>query len=168
MVLFRGGTGALLSTPTDDPIEEATHRRLAVTLFNRSWRLLELERRTPEQDDELVHATHASRHHWGEVGTVANVARGENQCARVYAALGRGEAALHHAGRALAIVQAGGEGLEDWDRASALEVMARAHLAAGNRVAAERYAAQARAELTTIADPADRKVIESQLDELAL
>jgi DNA-binding transcriptional MerR regulator len=162
------GKENLVNDVTVDPVDAATHRRLAVDLFNRSWRLLELGSRTPEQDDELVHVVHASRYHWGEVGTVANVARGENQCARVYAALGRSEPALYHAGRALAIVQAGGEGLEDWDLASALEVLARAQLAAGNRDDAEHFASLARAELESIADPDDREVIESQIDELGL
>ena len=36
----------------------------------------------------------------------AQVARGENQCARAYAALGRAEPALHHANRCLDLVRA--------------------------------------------------------------
>lgn len=142
------------------------HRRLAADLFNRSWQLLELESRTPEEDDELIHVVHASRYHWGEVGTPARLARGEGQCARVYAALGRPEAALHHANRALELVRAGGEGFEDWDLASALEVTARAHLVAGERTEAERYAALARAELERVADAEDRETIGAQLAEL--
>ena len=82
----------LLRPASVDPVDAATHRRLAVELFNRSWRLLDLPRRTPEQDDELVHVVHASCHHWREIGSAANLSRGENQCARVYAALDRGEA----------------------------------------------------------------------------
>jgi hypothetical protein len=153
---------------TVDPVDAATHRRLAVDLFNRSWQLLELESRTPEQDDELIHVVHASRHHWGEVGTPAHRARGENQCSRIYAALGRPEAALHHAGRALDLVRAGGEGFEDWDLAAALEVCARAHLAAGDRSQAAHYAELARQELEAVADPEDREIIAGQLAELDL
>ncbi len=151
-----------------DAVDAATHRRLAADLFNRSWQLLEKPERTPEEDDELIHAVHASRHHWGEVGTPAHLARGEGQCARVYAALGRPEAALHHAQRALALVRAGGEGFEDWDLASALEVTARAHLAAGSRAEAQHHAELARAELDAIADPDDREVIAAQVAELGL
>jgi hypothetical protein len=159
---------SLVNDVTVDPVDAAIHRRLAVDLFNRSWRLLETESRTPEQDDELVHVVHASRYHWGEVGTAATLARGENQCARAYAALGRPEPALHHANRALELVRAGGEGLEDWDLASALEVLARAQLAAGNRASAKEYAELARKELESVADPEDREVIESQIAELGL
>ena len=149
-------------------LSAAAHRRLAVELFNRSWRLLELESRTPAQDDELVHCVHASRHHWGEVGTAAHLARGESQCARVYAALGRAEPALHHANRCLELVRAGGEGFEDWDLASALEVVARANLAAGNTSEAAHCAKLARQELETAADPEDREVIEGQIAALGV
>lgn len=162
------GKDGIMDDVTIDPVDRATHRRLAVDLFNRSWQLLELDGRTPAQDDELVHVAHASRFHWGEVGTAANLARGENQCARVYAALGRPEPALHHANRAVELVRAGGDGLEDWDLASALEVLARANLAAGNRKEAEQCVALAQAELETVADPDDREIIAGQIAELGL
>ncbi len=38
----------------------------------------------PAQDDEMIHAAHASRYHWGEVSDDVHLARGEWQCARVY------------------------------------------------------------------------------------
>jgi hypothetical protein len=162
------GKERLMDDVTDDPVDEATHRRLAVDLFNRSWQLLELENRTPAQDDELIHVVHSAAFHWGEIGNAARRARSENQCARVYAALGRPEAALHHAQRSLELVRDGGDGFEDWDLATALEVVARAHLAAGNRAEAEHYATLAQSELDTIAEPEDREIIESQLAELNL
>jgi hypothetical protein len=149
-------------------VEPVDHRRLAVDLFNRSWRLLELEGRSSAQDDELIHVAHAARFHWGEVGPVARLARGENQCSRVYSALGRAEPALHHANRALELVQEGGEGFEDWDLASALEVLARAHLTAGNRAEAQHHGSLARSELDKIADPDDRDIIAGQIAELDL
>jgi len=43
---------------SDEDVE--LHRRLGGELFNRAWDLLVLEQRTPEQDDEMVHAAHAS------------------------------------------------------------------------------------------------------------
>jgi hypothetical protein len=64
-------------------------------------------------------------------------------------------------------VQAGGE-LDDWELASALEVLARAHLAAGDQAEAGRHAALAREELAAIRDPDDREVIAGQLAELGL
>jgi DNA-binding transcriptional MerR regulator len=162
------GKDGIMDDVTVDPVDAATHRRLAVDLFNRSWQLLELENRSPAQDDELIHVAHAARYHWGEVGHAAQRARGENQCSRVYSALGRGEPALHHANRALELVREGGEGFEDWDLASALEVLARAHLTAGDRAEAEHNCALAQSELDKISDPDDREIIESQIAELNL
>jgi hypothetical protein len=139
-----------------------------VDLFNRSWRLLELPDRTADQDDELLHVVHASCFHWNEVGGPRQRRIGENQCARVYAALGRAEPALHHASRCLELVRANAEDHEEWELASAFEVLARAHLAVGTRSEAERYAALAREELAAIDDPDEREIIADQLAELGL
>src|SRR5215211_4699724 len=77
------------------------HRRLAAELFNRVWSLLEQTDRSQSDDDTVLHAAHASRFHWGEVGEPVNFARGEWQVSRVYAVLGRSEPALFHARRCL-------------------------------------------------------------------
>ena len=65
--------------PVAPDLDQATRRALAVGLFNHTWTLLENPNRTPEQDDEMLHAAHASRYHWGEVGEPVNLARGEWQ-----------------------------------------------------------------------------------------
>ena len=66
---------------TLDPDDE---RRLAATLFNHTWTLLEKGDRSVADDDEMIHSAHASRAHWGVVGTPVNFARGEWQVSRVY------------------------------------------------------------------------------------
>jgi hypothetical protein len=142
------------------------HRQLGVDLFNRTWTLMRLPERTPEQDDELIHAAHASRHHWGEVGTAANLARGEWQVSRVYATLGRAEPALYHAGRCLTYCEANPDEVEDWDLPFAYEALARAHLVAGDTGEAERLAARARELGERIADPEDRELLEKDLATL--
>lgn len=149
-------------------MEAAEQREYAVSLFNRTWDLLELSERTPEQIDEMIHIAHASCYHWGQVGAPANGARGKWQCARVYATLGHAEPALWHARRCLEIVEAGGEGLEDWDLPSAQQALAHAHLAAGDRDEARRWAGLAAESATRIEDPEDRELIESQIAELGL
>ena len=45
------------------------HKKFAVELFNRTWDLLDKEDRTQEEADTMIHAAHASRYHWGEIGT---------------------------------------------------------------------------------------------------
>ena len=149
-------------------MDAAGQRELAVSTFNRVWELLELPERTPEETDEMIHAAHVSCYVWSQIGTAANVARGEWQCARVYATLGRAQSALWHAGRCLELNEAGGEGFEDWDLPSAQQGMAHAQLVAGERREAKRWAALAREGLAHVEDPKDRELIEGQISELKL
>jgi DNA-binding transcriptional MerR regulator len=136
-------------------------RKRAADLFNGVWALLETEDRTRAQDDRMLHMAHASRYHWEQVGTPANLARGEWQCSRVYAVLGRTEPALHHARRVLDICEE--HGIGDWDLAFAHEALARAHALAGDRAAAEAARARAHAAAEHIADPQDRELLEADL-----
>jgi DNA-binding transcriptional MerR regulator len=151
-----------IAAPALDP---ATRRQLATDLYNHVWTLLETTGRTVDQDDEMLHAAHASRYHWGEVGAPANLARGEWQCSRVYAVLGRAEPALHHARRCLAICQE--HSIGDWDLAAAWEAMARASRLAGDDAAFVSALEEARMALQAIADPEDRAVIASDIEGLA-
>ena len=152
--------------PIAPDLDLATRRALAVGLFNYTWTLLENANRSPDQDDEMLNAAHASRYHWGEVGEAVNLARGEWQVSRVYAVLGRGEPALYHARRCIELNEANEEGREDWDLGSGYEAMARAHAVAGDRAASEEWKARAIAELATIADAEDRQVLEQDIATL--
>jgi DNA-binding transcriptional MerR regulator len=147
-------------------LEPDERRRLAAELFNFTWTLIEKTDRSTEDDDRMVHAAHASRFHWGEIGGPQQLAVGEWQCSRVYAVLGRAEPALHHARRALEIAEAGDA--PDWTVASAHEAIARAHAVAGDRDEAKRFAALARELCDRIADPEDREVIEGDLATLPI
>ncbi|HWH06721.1 MAG TPA: hypothetical protein VNT23_09860 [Gaiellaceae bacterium] len=148
-------------------MEPEQERQLAVDLFNGAWTLLELPERTRAQDDELIHMAHASRHHWGAVGSPRHLARGEWQLARVYAVVGRPEHALHHARRCLGILEESGDG-EDWDVPFAHEALARAHFAAGDGEAAQRHLALARELGAAIADDEDREHLERELADLTV
>jgi hypothetical protein len=154
----------LVATVPD--LDQATRRALAVGLFNYTWTLLENPDRTPAQNDEMIHAAHASRYHWGEVGEAVNLARGEWQVSRVYAVLGRGEPAVYHARCCLEINEANPSGREDWDLGSAYEALARAYGVAGDRAASDEWRARATAELERIADAEDRQVLEQDLATL--
>jgi len=130
-------------------------RKLAVRLFNRTWELMEKAKRSRQDDDEMIHAAHASRYHWGVVGKPENLARGEWQISRVYAVLGRGELAIAHAQRCLEICNQ--RGLADWDIAYAYESLARAHKTAGHVVEARMFKKLARAAGNQIAEAEDRE-----------
>lgn len=158
-----------MTKPTTIPaLPPEEHRALGAGLFNRTWDLLLIEGRTPAQDDELVHTAHASAWHWSRVGQVQNRARAEWLCSRVYATLGRGGEAVHHAGRCLAILDEGGDGIEDWDAAAAAEAMARALAVAGEPAEARAWKERAVAALDGIADAEDRANIEQDLATLSI
>ena len=144
------------------------HRRLAVDLFNHVWTLLRMEERKAEQDDEMIHAAHASRQHWAQTkeGTGANLARGEWQVSHVYATLGRGEPALYHAQRCLAYCEAHPNDLADWDLAYAYEALARASSVAGQEEEARRFTERAYELADGVADEGDRAQLLGDLETL--
>ena len=137
------------------------HRRLAAELFNRVWTLLEQPARTQTEDDTMLHAAHASRFHWGEIGEPVNLARGEWQVSRVYAVLGRAEPALFHARRCLELCQA--HEIGDFDLAFAYEALARANAVAGLPDDTARYAELARQAGERIAEQDDREIFFADL-----
>jgi len=149
-------------------IDPAQHRAEAVALFNAVWEMLDAPVRTPADDDQMVHAAHASRWHWsqaGELGGDQQLAIGEWQCSRVYSVLGRGEPALHHATACLAICEVAGLG--DWVIAAAYEALARAAKVAGDGASSEEWLSRGRTAVAAIADPEDREVIAADLDAIA-
>jgi DNA-binding transcriptional MerR regulator len=150
----------------DTRIDLADERKLAAALFNATWTLMEKEDRTRAEDDEMLHMAHASRHHWGHVAeaTPANFGRGEWQCSRVYALLGRSEPCLHHAQRYLDICQENGIG--DWDLAFAYEALARGHAVAGDAERARAYTEQALTAAEDIAEDEDRELVLSDLESI--
>ena len=153
-----------VAAPT--PLDAATERQVAVDLFNHVWTLLETPDRTPMQDDEMLHAAHASRHHWGKVGKPVNFARGEWQCSRVYAVLGRPEPALWHGRRCVALCEE--HGIGDFDIAFGWEAIARAQSVAGDRDAAAEAIGRARSLAGGISEDEDRELFESDLATISV
>jgi DNA-binding transcriptional MerR regulator len=139
-------------------------RRLAADLFNHTWELLETPERTPAQDDRMIHAAHASRFHWEQVGDATNLVAGEWQCSRVYAVLGRAEPSTYHARRALA--RCDEAGIAGFSRAAANEALARALLVAGDRAGAASAEADAWAAAEAIDDDEDRQIFEQDMASL--
>ncbi|MDQ6877080.1 MAG: hypothetical protein M3082_05160 [Candidatus Dormibacteraeota bacterium] len=135
-------------TPQDE-------RKVATDLFNRVWELMEMPKRTREDDDEMLHAAHASRYHWGVIGRPENRARGEWQISRVYTVLGRGEPAIVHAQRCLEVCEQ--DGIADWDLAYGYEALARAHKTAGHATEVARFKKLAREAGDRISEGEDRE-----------
>ena len=143
--------------------ERRWHRKMAAGLFNEVWRLLE-KRRTPAEDDRMIHAAHASRYHWGEVGTPVNLAIGEWQISHVYAVLDRPEPATYHAVRSLATCKE--DGIDDFPLAFAYEALARADAVAGRKRELRRHLALAREVGSKIKDKEDRDLLFQDLKSI--
>ncbi len=141
--------------------EEQFHKKMAVDLFNHTWDLMDKPDRTPEDDIEMVHSAHASRWHWGKVGTPLNFQRGEWQVSRVYAILKRAEPALYHAQRCLALTET--NDISGFDLGFAHEATARAHAIAGNDAEAAKGMKLARAAAGQLEKKEDREYFEGEL-----
>jgi hypothetical protein len=152
--------------PQDATSDKKLHRTIAVDLFNAVWGLMDKADRTPEEDDAMLHAAHASRHHWSIAGSAVNLARGEWQVSRVYAVLGRAEPAGYHARRCMDICSA--NGLGDFDLAYAYEAIARAASIAGDHDACVRNIDLARHAADDIARDDDRKLLLADLETITL
>jgi len=113
---------------SESPSSKEQHKKFAVDLFNLTWSLLDKKDRTKEEDDKMVHAAHASRFHWGEIGTPLEFERGEWQISRVYSIVKRSEPAIYHAKRCLEICRE--HNIGDFDIAFAYEALARAYAVA--------------------------------------
>jgi hypothetical protein len=145
---------------------EEFHKRMATSLFNAVWELLDKgEQRTPDETDTMVHAAHASRYHWGEIGTPLHFERGEWQISRVYATLNRPEPALFHAQKCLEICQANDIG--DFDIAFAYEAMARAYATAGKSAECERYMELAKGAGDQIQEEDNKNYFLSELNAIS-
>ena len=140
------------------------HKQLGMDLFNKVWEYLDMADRSVEDDDAMLHAAHASRHHWGQIGAPVNLARGEWQIARVYATLGRSEPAIHHARRSLDVCQA--NGIADFDLAFAYEALARGYSVAGNKEETAKNLKLGYDAAETVADKDDKDWTLQNLNEI--
>jgi DNA-binding transcriptional MerR regulator len=145
-------------------VEGKLKKRLAADLFNRVWTYLERIDRSADDDAAMIHAAHASCLLWLDVGTPVNAVRGEWQCARVYATVGRPEPALYHAERALELCRQ--QGIGDFDLAFAYEGMARASAVAGDADEAQRWKELATTAAADVADDDDRALLLADIDSI--
>lgn len=111
----------------------------------------------------MLHLAHASRFHWGLVGTPRNRAVGDWQISRVYAALNQPGLSLQFARSSLEISQK--NDLQEV-LATAFEAIARAYAVAGDYPSAESYIKQAREQLSKLSlDEEDRETYLGQIRE---
>jgi tetratricopeptide (TPR) repeat protein len=144
------------------------HRELGVALYNGCWRLLEKADRTTDEDDELLHQTHASAYHWLKAPECEpkNRVRAEWLCSRVYSSLGRAEPALHHAERALAIAEANAGAMDEFDLPFVYEALARANAVGGNPKEARRFEEASRHTAELMSDTEDKELVLKDLETI--
>lgn len=135
------------------------HRWFASALNNMVWQWLEDSKRDQSRTEDMIHAAHASCHHWTEAGTAIHRARAEYLVANVHAAAGNTDSGLRFAQRALTGLEAEPEGLSDWDLAFAADAMARVFAAAGSDEA-QHWLEEAEMLGAKIADPEDKAIFD--------
>jgi len=137
------------------------HRIEAVRNFNAAWDLMDRKDRSKEEDILMIHTAHASRFHWGIIGTPLEFARGEWQISRVYSILGLPESALLHGQHSLDLCQSNTIG--DFDLAFAHEAVARAQTLTGNLEEGRKHHEEAVNAAEGIKSPEDREYLLSEL-----
>ncbi len=145
----------------DEPLD---HRQLAVSLFNRTWELLDQEARSHEERAEILTAAFASRYHWREIGEPRNYAISDWQVSRVAAILGYPDLAEEYGQRSLET--ASRYRLGPFYEGYAHEALARAARLAGNRDLKKQHLEIAYELLEQVEESGERDLLGPDLAEL--
>jgi hypothetical protein len=140
------------------------HKEEAVKCFNATWDLIDKSDRTHDDEVNMIHMAHASRYHWGQIGTAVEFTRGEWQISRVYSLLSMGEGALFHAKEALRLCL--NNSIGDFDLAFAYEAMARAHSVLGSESEKAAFIDKAKEAAKAIAEEGNREYVESEISTI--
>jgi hypothetical protein len=142
---------------------DKAHRWFAVELNNRAWDLIEAESWTAEQEQELIHAAHASTYHWRQVGSPLNHLRALSLLASAYNLVGDYSAGLRYAKDCVAMMDGQANDATHFDRAVAYACLARAGAGLGKTDQARQDKQRARDEAAKIEDAGERKVFDDLL-----
>lgn len=139
-------------------------RKFAIALHNTTWQLREKAGHTPEEQEQMVHAAHASCYHWLQAGTAVHHPHATWLLARGYATLGDGPQALRHARRCHELTAQHADLLADFDHAYAYEALGRANIVLGDAEQGRHYVQLARQAGQVIADREDRALFLGELE----
>lgn len=147
---------------TPSPEELALwQRRLAAQANNRAWQLSEAPSRTPQEDEEMLQAAHASMYFWKLVGTAGNKAHAAQLVAHVYALLKLPNPAKHYLAQSEPFFL--GQDSEPWERACALAIKANVAAAAGQPESHANSYREAERLIALLPDPKDREILNATL-----
>jgi len=143
---------------------QAAHEYLSTECFNRAWDLIELEERTEEQDEQMLHLSFASLWHWQQRPdcTARELSIGYWQVSRIFAITGRSDNARWYADKCLEITESAE--LPTFYLGYAYEALARAAMAGRNRSAMIGYLREAHKYAAREENEEDRQLL---VDDLA-
>jgi hypothetical protein len=149
---------------TTAPEEAALwHRRFAAAANNRAWELTE-QTRSATEDQEMLHAAHASAWHWAKVGAEVNRMRATMLLAEVHALLGMGRTALAYAEEMRTYFL--GIQSPDWELAFVHVVHAHAAYVAGDTGEHRASYSQAVAAIAAVSSEAERRNVAGTFDRV--
>jgi hypothetical protein len=133
-------------------------RWFAMEMNNRAWTLAETPGLTPAEEEEMLHAAHASVLHWSRVGTESHKARADMLLGQVHALLGDGAPALRYARRSHEYIAS--HASPDWEIAFSHAVLANAAHAAHEFSLYDREYALAKRLGAEISDAEEKEIFE--------
>jgi hypothetical protein len=132
-------------------------RKLGAAANNRGWTLTEQLTRTPEEDQEMLNAAHASVHLWRTIGKEKNFALGHLLLGQVHALLGNPTYAMNYANLAYDYFIA--KESDPWEVAIVHAVLANAAHCAGLTVLHESHYKTAEQLIAALSDQEDRDIL---------
>jgi hypothetical protein len=138
------------------------HRTMAPMLFNRTWELLDLQTRSPADEEEMMAATFGQRYHWYQVGTALNKAVADWQVSRVLAVLGFADLAGRFGRHSLDICER--YDLPAFFKGYAHEAIARAAEVMDDGLTRDQHVLAARALLPLIDDEHEREMLAADVE----
>lgn len=142
------------------------HKVFAIACFNEAWELMDKKDRTIQESMNMIHLAHASRYHWGVIGTPLNVARGDWQISRVYALLDQKDHALRYATSSLNLCLE--HGIGGFDLAFGYEAVARSYGILGDEKNMIMFKEKAIETAMTIEYKGDRQYVLGEIDTIKL
>jgi hypothetical protein len=136
-------------------------RRLASQANNRAWALAETLSRSPEKDDEMLHAAYAAMYFWKIVGTPGNHAHAALLLAHVHALLKHPKPAAYYLSKSLPYFMQIGRA--PGEQAFAHAVAANVAAAEGNTEAHVSHYSQAQTIITQAINPQERELFNATL-----
>jgi hypothetical protein len=142
------------------------HRFFSADCFNKAWTLIDMEKRTAEQDQEMIRLNQTSIWHWTQRPdcTDKNLSIGYWQSSRIFSILGQADNALAYGQLCLDVSQSDETGA--FYLAYSYEALARAAMVAGADDQVQEFLAKAREVANDIADDEEKGMVLSDLETI--